>query len=193
MKTRLLALAAAVMMNAAPADAFPVLTLTRADANIVIHADRRGVSANGRPRHVRYKVERTLAHQLQRAYAAEQLMAIDQDNVRYYVVLSQEMSRPLAKGQGYCDAGEEHRLLLIASSGRILQQNDNLLISSCLESFEPLIPDGKASTTRAALDIDARHSTIRFRWLDDGPDTWRILSIDHGRFVLELLQHLPAN
>ena len=191
MRTRLLALAAAVLMNAAPAHASPMLTLTSADAKIVIQAGQRGVTAQGAPRHVRYKVERTLADQLQRAFAAEQVMEIDRNDIRYYVVLSQEMSRPLAMGQGYCGAGEEHKLLLIASRGNTLRQSDSLLISSCYESIEPLIPDGKQSTTRAALDIDAKHDAIRFSWLDDGPDTQRILSIQHGRFVLELRPRHP--
>lgn len=186
MSSRLLALAAAVMMNATAAHASPVLTLTRADARIVIQSGQRGVTAQGAPGHVPYKVERTLADQLQRAFTAEQLMEIDRDDVRYYIVLSQEMSRPPAMAQGYCGAGEEHRLLLIASSGHTLRQSDNFLISSCLESFEPLIPDGKDSTTRAALDVDVEHEAIRFRWLDDGPDTQHILSIEHGRFALEL-------
>ena len=118
-------------------------------------------------------------------------MEIDRNDIRYYVVLSQEMSRPLAMGQGYCGAGEEHKLLLIASRGNTLRQSDSLLISSCYESIEPLIPDGKQSTTRAALDIDAKHDAIRFSWLDDGPDTQRILSIQHGRFVLELRPRHP--
>lgn len=194
MRTLLPALAAAVLMNAAPAHASPVLTLTRARARIVIQAGHRGVSAQGAPRHVRYKVERTLADQLQRAFAAEQLMEIDRDDIRYYVVLSQEMSRPLAMGQGYCGAGEEHKLLLIASSGNMLRQSDSLLISSCLESFEPLIREGKKSTPRAGLDIDKEHDAIRFSWLDDEPDTERILSIQHGRFVLELHpRHTPSD
>jgi hypothetical protein len=144
------------------------------------------MTARGGRHHIRYKVERTLAAQLQRAYAADQLMAIDRDDVRYYVVLTQEMSRPLAMGQGYCGAGEEHRLLLIASRGNTLRQSDSLLISSCLESVELVIPDGKEDSIRAALDLDAKHDAIRFSWLDDGPDTQRSLSIEHGRFVLEL-------
>jgi hypothetical protein len=194
MRTRLLALAAAVLMNAAPAHASPVLTLTRADTRIVIQAGQRGVSAQGAPRHVRYKVERTLADQLQRAFAAEQLMVVDREDIRYYVVLSQEMSRPLAMGQGYCGAGEEHRLLLIASRWHTLRQSDSLLLSSCLESFGPRTPDGKEDSTRAALDIDTEHDAIHFRWLDDEPDTERILSIQHGRFVLELHpRHAPGH
>jgi hypothetical protein len=181
-------------MNAAPASAARVLTLTRADTRIVIQAGQRGVSAQGAPRHVRFKVERTLADQLQRAFAAEQVMEIDRDDIRYYVVLSQEMSRPLAMGRGYCGAGEEHKLLLIASRGNTLRQSDSLLISSCLESFGPRTPDGQEDSTRAALDIDAQHDAIRFRWLEDEPDTERILSIQHGRFVLELhRRHPPAD
>jgi hypothetical protein len=113
-------------------------------------------------------------------------MVVDRDGLHYYVVLTQEMSRPLSMGQGYCGAGEEHRLLLITSSGRTLRQSDNLLISSCLESFEPRIPGAEEGTPRAALDVDAKHDVIRFSWLGDAPDTRRFLSIEHGRFVLEL-------
>ncbi|MFS2017367.1 hypothetical protein ACEN88_12410, partial [Massilia sp. CT11-108] len=146
----------------------------------------RGITARGGSRHDLYKVERTLADQLQRVYTAEQLMVVDRDGLHYYVVLTQEMSRPLSMGQGYCGAGEEHRLLLITSSGRTLRQSDNLLISSCLESFEPRIPGAEEGTPRAALDVDAKHDVIRFSWLGDAPDTRRFLSIEHGRFVLEL-------
>jgi hypothetical protein len=97
-------------------------------------------------------------------------------------------------GHGYCGAGEEHRLLLIASRGNTLRQSDSFLISSCLESFGPRTPDGQEGSTRAALDVDAEHRAIRFRWLEDEPDTERILSIQHGRFVLELhRRHAPGD
>lgn len=187
MKIRLLSLAVIVAVNAAEVHGAPaLLTLTRADASIVFQTSHRGITARGGSRHDLYKVERTLADQLQRAYTAEQLMVVDRDDIHYYVVLTQEMSRPLSMGQGYCGAGEEHRLLLITSSGRTLRQSDNLLISSCLESFEPRITGAKEGTTRAALDVDAKHDVIRFSWLGDAPDSRRFLSIEHGRFVLEL-------
>lgn len=60
------------------------------------------------------------------------------------------------------------------------------------KSIVPRISDGKENTTRAALDIDAKHDAIRFSWLDDGPETQRILPIEHGRFVLELRPRHPA-
>lgn len=187
MRTRLLSLAVIVAVNAAAAHGVPpVLTLTRAGARIVFQTNHRGIIARGGSSHVLYEVERTLADQLQRVHTAEQLMVIDRDDIHYYVVLTQEMSGPLSMGQGYCGAGEEHRLLLITSSGRTLRQSDNLLLSSCLESFEPRIPEEKESTTRAALDVDPKHDAIRFSCLGDGPDTRRILSIENGRFVLEL-------
>ena len=187
MRTKLISLAVIVAVNAAEVHGAPaLLTLTRADASIVFQTSHRGITARGRSRHDLYKVERTLADHLQRAYTAEQLMEVDRDDIHYYVVLTQEMSRPLSMGQGYCGAGEEHRLLLITSSGRTLRQSDNLLISSCLESFEPRIPGAEEGTTRAALDVDAKHDVIRFSWLGDAPDTRRYLTIGHGRFVLEL-------
>jgi hypothetical protein len=40
--------------------------------------------------------------------------------------------------------------------------------------------------TRAARDLDTEHDAIRFSWRGDGPDTPRILSIEHRRFLLEL-------
>jgi hypothetical protein len=189
MRTRLISLAVIVAVNVAEVHGAPaLLTLTRADASIVFQTSHRGITARGGSGRDLYNVERTLADQLQRAYTAEQVMVVDRDDIHYYVVLTQEMSRPLSMGQGYCGAGEEHRLLLITSSGRTLRQSDNLLISSCLESFEPRIPEAKEKegTTRAALDVDAKHDVIRFSWLGDAPDTRRFLSIEHGRFVLEL-------
>jgi len=195
MRTRLISLAVIVAVNAAEVHGAPaLLTLTSADASIVFQTSHRGITARGGSRHDLYKVERTLADQLQRAYAAEQLMVVDRDDIRYYVVLTQAMSRPLSMGQGYCGAGEEHRLLLITSSGRTLRQSDNLLISSCLESFEPRILGAKEGTIRAALDVDAKHDVIRFSWLGDAPDTRRFLSIEHGRYVLELRpEHASAD
>lgn len=178
MGIRLLFLAMVVAVNAAAAHgAPPVLTLARAGESIVFQTSHRGIIARGGSSHVLYNVARTLADQLQRAHAAEQLMVVDRDDIHYYVVLTQEMSKPLAMGQGYCGAGEEHRLLLITSSGRTLRQSDNFLISSCLESFELRIPEGKEGTTRAAFDLDTEHDAIRFSWPGDGPDTRRILSI----------------
>jgi hypothetical protein len=100
----------------------PVLTLTRADASIVFQTSHRGINARGGSSHVLYKVEQTLADQLQRAHTAEQLIVVDRDDNHYYVVLTQEMSKPRSMGRGNCGAGEEHRLLLITSSGRTLRQ-----------------------------------------------------------------------
>jgi hypothetical protein len=125
MRTRLLSLAVIVAVNVAEAhSASPVLTPTRADASIVFQTSHRGIIARGGSSHVLYKVERTFAEQLQRAHTAEQLMVVDRDDIQYDVVLTQEMSRPLSMEQGYCGAGEEHRLLLITSSGRALRQSE---------------------------------------------------------------------
>lgn len=109
MRTRLLSLAVIVAVNVAQAHGVPpVLTLTRADASIVFQTSHRRIIALGGSSHFLNKLEQTLAEQLQQAYAAEQLMVADRDDVHYYVILTQECPNHCQSGRATAAPASDH-------------------------------------------------------------------------------------
>src|SRR4051794_5988552 len=107
----------------------PFLTLTQGSERIEVEIFRTKAVARAKPSGLRYQVNTPLAQLLRRAHAAEQVLALEQDGMRYFVLLTREMSRPRAMGRGYCGAGEEHKLVLVAADrAKILSTRDELLV-----------------------------------------------------------------
>ena len=102
---------------------------------------------------------------------------------RHYFVLVARIPSKKPQAMGYCGAGYEDHLLLLAYDGTRTILRDDFLLQSCLQNRT--LDTGDSDDILHALTVDSVQSSIRFRWLGDTGHKNHLLSIANGKFLLD--------
>jgi hypothetical protein len=151
---------------------------------VAITVNKQHVVAKNTERNITYNVATTVSQHLIRADDIRLVGNAINPNAQLFIVMTRELSRPDAMGQGYCGAGHEDYLLLVEILERNLLLRDQFLLQSCLKSISMFIDHGDDHPNNGL--IHENDGSFSYRLVDDDYDKKRMLTVSAKRFKIDL-------
>jgi hypothetical protein len=164
-----------------------LLHLSSHGTQVTLKVKNHHVVAQKLGKHFNYEVSNAVSDHLIRAENAHIISDKSNESDPLFIVVSREPSRPNAMGQGYCGAGYEDYLLLIAVSSSKIQLRDKFLLQSCLKSISMLIEQGNDLDDAENGLIPKGDGSFSYRLIGDEADQERNLVVRARRFKVSLV------